>query len=1279
MVSKDFDLTKLNTFPKLLDYLRIELDWPIEDQNLDDLTFEYAPEELGVTEEHQININSIQQLRPLSNNQPWGIFFIDFESKKLPIVLLRRLLSALVPKNRASSQSSSQPTWNLDDLLFVSLLGEEKNRQICFSHFKEVEKGLPVLQTFSWDETETHLYYLKKFNLGSLRWPSNVNNSDEWKSNWSSAFTASHGQVIKNSKELSVELAKIAKSIRNTVNEIYKYETDNGHYHKLLVMFKEALIHNLKSDDFSDMVAQTVTYGLFSAATTGGKLTGLSNLSDLIPNTNPFLKSLFDELTTISITKQKVNFDELGLNDLFNLLNETNMDAIMQQFGRQTAGGIEDPVIHFYEDFLNEYNQQEKIERGVFYTPRPVVSFIVRSVHEMIINEYGLEDGLADTSTWLEAVKKNPGLKKPPYAKLDDPFIQILDPAVGTGTFLVEVIDIIYNTKISKWEKAGKSKDEINNEWDDYVNDHLTPRIFGFELMMAPYSICHVKLGLKLKETGFDLNKLRKRFNIFLTNTLEEPAPLQLALDVKFLAKESDESNKIKQNTPISIIIGNPPYSVSSSNKGEWIKRLISVYKQDLTEKKINIDDDYIKFIRYCEHFLCNIGTGILAMITNNSFIDGVTHRKMRQHLISSFDEIYVLDLHGSVKKREINPDGGKDENIFDIQQGVSINFLINKCDNNASKRVFNSNLYGLRNSKYKYLQNNKISSIGWNEVDFTNPYFFYTIKDFSNKELYEKGISINDLFNISNSGVQTDRDKLFISSNKTSLIKIIKKLLSNKLDRKFIEKYNIKDSSSFKILSRINGKIFNSDFIQKFHYRPYDYRWIYYDPEIISRPAYKAMKHMVKNNISLQITSKNRQLSTNYFFLSKYISDRHLLDTAGDSMQVFPLFNYSNNEQQFSVDRNFEISNNINRNFQKIITEVYSLDFEKAKHNINETISPIDILDYVYSILHSSDYQQKYKDFLKIDFPKIPFVKKKDVFYKMVKFGSKLRELHLLESSLLDQIITDYSTSGDNSVNAVKYRDSKVYINNQQYFDNVSLTAWEFYVGGFQPAQKWLKDRKGRKLSAEDIEHYQKIIVALTETDRIMKEIDKVYPEVEKDLIEFKLDELENKDEKKTEPDKNQKIFDLIEKGEGSTIEFKATLQKSIDNPNIPPTVIENNVIKSIAGFCNTEGGNLLIGVNDNGDIIGIEEDTFQSNDKFKNHLKNILDARVTKSVFSSIKTEFFNIEGKTVCCIECNKSDVPLFVDYEGNSHFYKRNLESTDSLNPQETMEWANKRFK
>ena len=296
-----------------------------------------------------------------------------------------------------------------------------------------------------------------------------------------------------------------------------------------------------------------------------------------------------------------------------------------------------------------------------------------------------------------------------------------------------------------------------------------------------------------------------------------------------------------------------------------------------------------------------------------------------------------------------------------------------------------------------------------------------------------------------------------------------------------------------------------------------------------------------------------------------------------------------------------------------------------------------------------------------------------------MVQFGLELTQFHLLTSTRLSNYITTFPKLGDNTIEKVEYDQGSVLINKNQYFDDIPEVAWNFYIGGHQPAQKWLKDRKGRKLSPEDIEHYQKIIVALTETDRIMKEIDKVYPEVEKDLIEFKLDELENKDEKKTEPDKNQKIFDLIEKGEGSTLEFKATLQKSIDNPNIPPTVIENNVIKSIAGFCNTEGGNLLIGVNDNGDIIGIEEDTFQSNDKFKNHLKNILDARVTKSVFSSIKTEFFNIEGKTVCCIECNKSDVPLFVDYEGNSHFYKRNLESTDSLNPQETMEWANKRFK
>ena len=286
---------------------------------------------------------------------------------------------------------------------------------------------------------------------------------------------------------------------------------------------------------------------------------------------------------------------------------------------------------------------------------------------------------------------------------------------------------------------------------------------------------------------------------------------------------------------------------------------------------------------------------------------------------------------------------------------------------------------------------------------------------------------------------------------------------------------------------------------------------------------------------------------------------------------------------------------------------------------------------------------------------------------------------MHLLESPKLEKIITTYPKDGDNEVVKLEYNQDRVFINKEQYFDGVPELAWNFYIGGYQPAQKWLKDRKGIKLSAEDIEHYQKIIVALTETDRIMKEIDKIYPEVEKDLIEFKLDDLEKRDEKKTKPDKNQKIFDIIKKGEGQKIEFKATLQQSINNPEIPNHVIENMVIKSIVGFCNTEGGSLLIGINDDKKCIGIEADAFQNTDKFKNHLKNILGGRVEQDVFSFIKTEFFIIEGKTICLIECGKSDTALFVQYEGVTHFYKRNLESTDSLNPQETLEYCKKRFK
>ena len=1271
MVSKDFDLAKLNTFPKLLDYLRDELDWPIEDHNMDDLTFEYAPEELGIIEKHQININSIQQLRPLNNNQPWGIFFIDFESKRLPIVLLRRLLSALVPKNRSSSRSSSQPTWNLDDLLFVSLLGEEKNRQVCFSHFKETEEGLPVLQTFSWDETETHLYYLKKFNLESLRWPGDINNSDDWKSNWSSAFTVSHNQVIKNSKELSVELAKIAKSIRYTVDEIYKYESEKGHYHNLLAMFKEALIHDLKPNDFSDMIAQTVTYGLFSARATGEKLTGLSNLSDLIPNTNPFLRELFNDLTAKSDNKQKVNFDELGLNELLDILNATNTDAIIQQFGRQTGGGSEDPVIHFYEDFLKKYDKQEKVEKGVFYTPKPVVSFIVRSVHEMIIDEYNLEDGLADTSTWVEAVKKNPGLKKPPNAKLTDPFVQILDPAVGTGTFLVEVIDLIYHTMISKWKNAGRTKKEIGNKWNDYVNMHLIPRIYGFELMMAPYSICHMKIGLKLKETGFEINNVENRFNIFLTNSLEEPQGLETALFKPFLAVESDDANRVKLNVPITVIIGNPPYSISTSNKGPWIKKLIEVYKKDLNEKKINIDDDYIKFIRYGEYLIERNGIGILAYISNNSFIDGITHREMRKHLLTTFDKINIFDLHGSVKKKEYNPEGGKDENVFPIQQGVSINLFSKSIRSNS--KIFNDNLYGLQQTKYNYLFKNNVKLVKWKKLKPIKPYWFFVQKDFSQIENYHKGISITQIFPVHNNGIKTDRDKLFIDFTIEEIKPRIEILLSGNYSKEFSNNYRVEDSSSYKITKKIKDLSFNTGFLNKIQYRPLDIRFTYYDPLLISRPAKKVMPSILNGSVALLSCRQQSSFDFQHVFVTNLLCDICTLSSqTKETTSVFPLYLFQINSNQKEIHWQSNKTPNINVKIKNQLDKKLKL----------KTLEPIEIFDYIYGVLHSSIYRNSFKELLKIDFPRIPFTANNDIFQNIISLGRDLREIHLLESQKVKQFITKYPKDGDNTIIKPEYMEDKVYINKDQYFDGVPELVWNFYIGGYQPAQKWLKDRKGRKLSAEDIEHYQKIIVALTETDRIMKEIDKIYPEVEKDLIEFKLDEFEKDEVKKDKLDPNQKIFDLIKKGEGLKNEFKATFQKSIEKQNIPPHVIEHETIDTIAAFCNTKGGTLLIGVKDNGEIYGIENDNFPSKDKFINHLRNKISSKLGDTIFDLLDFDFFEIKEKTILLISCkpiDPKDDPVFVNKNNVDQFYVRRLDSTVPLNSKEQYHYNKKRFK
>lgn len=852
-------------------------------------------------------------------------------------------------------------------------------------------------------------------------------------------FAQSHKEPIKSGAHLAKIMGGKAQRIRDNVQQFLGGASEqNKELFRVYDAIKKMLVHDLSLESFSDMYAQTLVYGLFVARYYDDSAQTFSRQEarDLVPASNPFLQHFFDHIAG-------PNFDK-RLSYIVDELCEAFQHADTKKLVEEYMADA-DPIIHFYEDFLKEYDPQLRKKMGAYYTPLPVVNFIVRSVDQILKKDFDLPQGLADTAKLPDGKHK----------------VQILDPAVGTGTFISATIRIIY-------EHLLKQKQE--GRWPAYVHNDLLPRLHGFELMMASYTIAHLKLSLAFKQTGFW--KFHRRLGIYLTNSLEqaETQPNLLSFGLaESIAEEAKEATVVKNTTPIMVVLGNPPYSVSSSNKGEWIQNLIKVYKAGLGEKKINLDDDYIKFLRFAEHFIEKNKTGVVAMITNNSFIDGITHRQMRKHLLETFDEIYILDLHGNSKKKEKAPDGGKDENVFDIQQGVSINIFVRKNESKTELgTVYHSEIFGKREPKFEMLNKSDIEKIKWQKLDYSEPYFFFVPKDFGENIEYKKGFKIDEIFLVSNSGVKTDRDSLFIDIDKNALERRMQKLLSGDFDAIFRNEYRVKNSSGYKMTEQLHGKVFDEIHIQPLQYRPFDYQWIYYEPGLISRPAYLAVKHIyLKENLAL-LTSRSFPANQPFdrVLATRAIPDIH---SASDQTYVFPLYTFDNDIKVLNLKT--EIVSEIGKIVEKVRAE--------------------DIFDYIYAVLHSPGYREKYKEFLKIDFPCVPYPKDKKQFEGLVALGHELREIHLLESPKVSEFITTYPVSGSDTVEKIAYKKSNTYINSEQYFGNVPDVAWNFYIGGYQPAQKWLKDRKGRALTNEDIEHYQKIIVALVETDRIMKEID--------------------------------------------------------------------------------------------------------------------------------------------------------------------------------------------
>ena len=1022
---------------------------------------------------------------------------------------LQHLLESLVPDIRATNEPKRQSCGAPDYIItrgeipvgFIEakdvgdkdLEGKKKTgNQEQFDRYKTGLNNLIIT-----DYIDFHFYrdgvFTTKISIGKVENDSIVpqpENYDQFTQLFKN-FCETISQSIKSPTRLAEMMAGKARLMADIIEKSLNEDDENGNLSNLkrqMLSFQKMLISDIDNKSFSDLYSQTIAYGMFAARYHDPTLQNFSREEavKLIPKSNPFLRKLFKDIADEDLDTRLVWI----IDELVNVFLASDVASIMKNFGKSTKQ--EDPVVHFYETFLGAYNPALRKARGVWYTPQPVVNFIVRAVDDILKTEFDLPEGLADSSK--KKIKVNYQGKQ---IEKEVHKVQILDPATGTGTFLAETIKHIH-----------KKYEGMQGIWSKYVEDDLIPRVNGFELLMASYAMAHLKLDMLLTETGYVPTK-EQRLRVFLTNSLEEPHPDSGTLWGNLLSEEADQANEVKRDTPVMCIIGNPPYSGESANKGEWIMKLMEDYKkepggvQKLQERNPKwINDDYVKFLRYGQHYIEKNGQGVLAFINPHGFLDNPTFRGMRWNLLKTYDKIYTIDLHGNSKKKETAPDGSADVNVFDIMQGVSINLFVKTGKKKQSElgKVFHYDLFGKRDSKYDFLNNNSFKSVEFKEIPNLPPMYFMVKKDFDSKLSYDKGFAINYLFSLNSTGVLTAKDSITIDFKGDDLFKRVCEI--NDLEYELLKnKFDIKketDDWSIKNAKNDLKNNFSKDFIVKYNYRPFDNRFIYYTKNhrgFIAAPRYKVMKHVHKKD-NIQLVSCRQIATTGWFhtiICKDLFDDSYVSNKSKERGYSFPLYLYPDTNGQQTIDQIEVRTPNLNADIVKEISEKIGLTFANEKELTKDTFAPIDILDYIYSVLHSPTYREKYKEFLKIDFPRVSYPKDKDTFWKLVKLGGEIRQIHLLESAVVEKPISKYPHTGTNVVGKTKYENGNVYINETQCFEDVPEVAWNFYIGGYQPAQKWLKDRKDRELQIDDIRHYMKIIVALTETDRLMKEIDKI------------------------------------------------------------------------------------------------------------------------------------------------------------------------------------------
>lgn len=886
---------------------------------------------------------------------------------------------------------------------------------------------------------------------------------------------------VQNAKSLALELAKRTRFLKDEViaqELLESEEKEKGFIYGFYEAFKHFLITDLTPDDFADLYSQTITYGLFAARTRSENGFNRKLAYDNIPQTIGILRDVFEFVSRGKLPRQM----EWIIDDISEVLAVTDVNNILHQYYHEGKG--KDPIIHFYETFLAEYDPQTRERRGVYYTPEPVVSYIVRSLHTILKTEFGKPDGLASEG------------------------VTLLDPAAGTMTFIARAAQEAVLEFESKYGAGARG---------EFIRRHILRNFYAFELMMAPYAVGHLKMSFFLEELGHRLAD-DERVPFYLTNTLDMEELAQTRIPgIASLAEESHLAGEIKKQTPLLVILGNPPYSGHSVNRGAWILGKIDDYKRvdgkPLGEKNPKwLQDDYVKFLRFAQWKIEQAGRGVVGMITNHSYLDNPTFRGMRQSLMGTFDNIYILDLHGNSLKKETCPDGGRDENVFDIRQGVAIAFFIKRGGKKKSGDVTirHTELWGTQEPKYTWLTKHDITATPWQDLQPRSPFYLFVPRDEALTASYNTFIHVTELFPINSVGIVTARDNLTIHWSPEETWRTV--TVFSRMEPEFARQgYKLgKDTRDWKVILAQKDLLDSGPTRNKIVpilYRPFDMRYTYYTGKsrgFICMPRPEVMRHILAGeNLHITFTRSissgkpfSHVICANIGVLGRFFPD------AACITYFAPIFLYPNNDHH-DLFAHHEISArrpNLNPKVVATLATAYGRE-----------PTPEEIFHYVYAVLYAPAYREKYTEFLRMDFPRIPFTADREIFRAMVVLGERLTALHLLKSPELDPPAARFDGEGDCRVSKSKSQgfrydagSERVSINQTQYFAPVPPVVWEYQVGGYQVCEKWLKDRRGRKLDMDDIRRYCRVATALKKTIEIQNQIDRLYQEVEKEVIHF-------------------------------------------------------------------------------------------------------------------------------------------------------------------------------